>query len=174
MPRARPWIAPNLAPCALRPLDFHSPSHDCSPATDSAGHPQCDSRVQSGPRVPGDGGRLESAGAAAQRGRPRPKRRRSALTTDACQQRSAVAVGRASRAWLAVWSVAVRGRSLARARAHAAPHGRRAEAEVVARRARSAIATCQRVCPCASSGCTITYATVEPLAHRTAMSLRNV
>ena len=130
----------------------------CSPATDSAVQPQCDSRVQSGARVPGDDARPESAGAAAQRGRARPKRRRGALTADVCQQRSAVAVGRASRAWLAVWSVAVRGRSVARARVHAAPHGRRAEAEVVARRARSAIASCQRVCPRASSGCTITHA----------------
>ena len=77
--------------------------------------------LQLGARVSGDDARPESAGAAAQRGRARPKRRRSALTADACQQRSAVAVGRASRAWVAAWYVAVRGRSLVCARVHAAP-----------------------------------------------------
>ena len=114
--------------------------------------------LQLGARVSGDDTRPESAGAAAQRGRSGPIQQRCAQTADACRQRSTVAFGRASRVCLAVWVVAVRGCSLVRTCAHAAPHSRCAEARVVARRVRAAIATCQRICPRASSGCTITYA----------------
>lgn len=77
-------------------------SHDCSSATDTSWHPQCEFHVQSNARVTGDDDRPERSCAAAQRDRARPKRRRSALTADACEQQSAVAVRGASRPWLAV------------------------------------------------------------------------
>ena len=55
-------------PCAVIALV----SHDCSSATDTSWHPQCEFHVQSNARVTGDDDRPERSCAAAQRDRARP------------------------------------------------------------------------------------------------------